>query len=534
MATGGGFVAGAIIGKLMMDKSGWDKSVKAVGKDEKKLGSTADRIGKRFSSMGKKMTLVGGAIVGTLGAMVNSYVKAGDEVHKMALRTGFTTETLSELRYAAQIAGADIGALEKGVKRMSKTIVDASAGMATYQRAFERINVDYNELADLSPEEQFETIAFAIADLEDPTLRAATAQDIFGRAGTQLLPLFAEGAEGLDALRQKAHDMGIVFDQEAANKAAKLADAQTTLKAAMSGLTIMIADHIVPAVTSFVEKVTGIIEGIQKWGKENQALMGVITTVTGGIGSLMLVLGPLLMTFGKLLIILPKIKLAMAALTGPFGLIAVGLALITERIITATKHFKSYSDLIQREADLQGKKVGWLGKTWDSLNSTYRKVFFGIDDVKMAQGALNKKIEEGTVAQGKQHPIFEKGLKLFGDLLVKSKEFTDEQERLGAASKLLGADFEALGLKTKTELQAELVEAEEALVKLKQSSEATPGSIQKLESQISSLKEELYGTTEATTSLKDELGLVMRVDLENKLANMKRALELYKDELGRN
>jgi len=76
--------------------------------------------------------------------------------------------------------------------------------MATYQRAFERINVDYNELADLSPEEQFETIAFAIADLEDPTLRAATAQDIFGRAGTQLLPLFAEGAEGLDALRQKS------------------------------------------------------------------------------------------------------------------------------------------------------------------------------------------------------------------------------------------------------------------------------------------------------------------------------------------
>ena len=176
--------------------------------------------------------------------MVKNYVKAGDEVHKMALRTGFSTEKLSELRYASQIAGADIGALEKGVKRMAKTITDAGEGMATYIRSFKRIGIEVKELKGLSPEEQFDKIATAIANVEDPTIRAATAQDIFGRAGTQLLPLFETGAKGLEELKQKAHEMGIVFDQEAANKAARLADAQVTLKQAVSGLTIMIADQI--------------------------------------------------------------------------------------------------------------------------------------------------------------------------------------------------------------------------------------------------------------------------------------------------
>ncbi len=531
MAAGGGFMAGAVIGKLMMDKSGWDKGVKSVGKDEKKLGGMSERTGQKFKSMGRTMTMAGTAIVGTLGLMVRNYVKAGDEVHKMALRTGFSTEALSELRYAAQIAGADLGSLEKGVKRMAKTITDASEGMATYQRAFERIGVEYEELQGLSPEVQFDTIAMAIADLEDPTLRAATAQDIFGRAGTQLLPLFAEGAEGLEALKQKAHDMGIVFDQEAANKAAKLADAQVTLKESISGLTIMIADHIVPIITKFVEKISTTIENIQKWGKENQALMGIVTKVVGALGSLMVVLGPMLMILPKLVAGMGMLKTALVGLTGPVGLVVAGLALIAERTITATKTFKSYSDLIQKEADLQDKKISGLKKTWDSLNTTYRKIFLGIDDLALAQAAYNKKVAEGEIIESKRNPILTKGIKLFDDFTLKLQKQAEEYENLSGASKTFGIDVDELGIKLKSELTAELEESERALEALKSSSEATPGSIQKLEDKIRGLKEELYGTTIETQSLKDELGLVLKVDLESKLAKMEQALELYADAL---
>jgi len=239
----GGFLAGAIVGKMVLDRTQWQQSVDKVKSDEKTLAGSASRIGNKFAGIGKAMTIAGGAIVGTLGMMVKSYVKAGDEVHKMALRTGFATETLSELRYAAEISGTDLTSLEKAVKKMQKTIVDASEGMTTYQRAFERIGINYKELQGLHPEHQFEILAKAIAAVEDPTVRAATAQDIFGRAGTKLLPLFAQGVEGMEALRAKARELGMVFDQEAADKAARLADAQATLKGAIQGLTIAIADR---------------------------------------------------------------------------------------------------------------------------------------------------------------------------------------------------------------------------------------------------------------------------------------------------
>jgi len=178
---------------------------------------------------------------------------------------------------------------------MSKTITDAGEGMATYIRAFERIGISVKDLQGLSPEQQFDKIATAIANVEDPTIRAATAQDIFGRAGTQLLPLFAAGADGLEELRQKARDMGIVFDQEAANKAANLQDAMTTLKGSFKGVTNTLAETLVPTITKVVQKISDIVIKVKDWMKEHPKLAGTITKVVLVVGGLMAVLGPLVM-----------------------------------------------------------------------------------------------------------------------------------------------------------------------------------------------------------------------------------------------
>jgi hypothetical protein len=220
-------------------------------------------FGGQMRKIGKVAAVAGAAVVGAFGLMIKSYIKAGDEVHKMALRTGFSTDALSELKYAAEISGTTLESLEKGVKKMSKTILDASDGLMTYVRAFDRIGLKAEELIELSPEDQFDRIARAIASVENPTIRAATAQEIFGRAGTQLLPLFAAGEEGLEKLRKKAHELGIVFDQEAADKAAALTDALTTLKGSITGVTMGIAEKMVPALTVMVEAISTSMTNIK-------------------------------------------------------------------------------------------------------------------------------------------------------------------------------------------------------------------------------------------------------------------------------
>jgi len=259
------------------------------------VGGAAKSMGMSVQKAGMAMTAMGGATVAAMGLAVKSWAAAGNEVQKMAFRTGFAAEALSELKYATDISGASLESMEKGVKRMAKTITDASEGMATYIRAFERIGLNVKDLIGLSPEKQFEIISMAIADLENETIKAATAQDIFGRAGTQLLPMLALGADGIRELRQEAHTLGLVFDQEAAEAAARFTDSMTKLQGATNGLKYALAEGLVPKVEPLINTFTDLLEGTLSWTDANRGLTDSLIAMTGGIGGLMAVMGPLLL-----------------------------------------------------------------------------------------------------------------------------------------------------------------------------------------------------------------------------------------------
>jgi len=425
MNGAGGFLAGAIVGKMVLDRTQWQQSVSKVKGDEKTLAGSASRISSKFAGVGKAMTIAGGAIVGTLGMMVKSYVKAGDEVHKMALRTGFATETLSELRYAAQISGADLTSLEKAVKKMQKTIVDASEGMTTYQRAFERIGVNYQELQGLHPEQQFEILAKAIAAVEDPTIRAATAQDIFGRAGTKLLPLFAQGVDGMEALREKARELGMVYDQEAADKAARLADAQATLKGAMQGLTIAIAENIVPVLSKFVEGLSGVISKISDWMKANPFLASTITKVVAVLGGLMTVLGPMLIILPKLVAGLAMMKTAVIAMTGPVGIFTAALGALAIGYLKVRDAQKKAQEAAERAAELEDRLFAKMKKAADLAGLTEQEFLKLRDAYHGNAAAMAMAIKKGREGQALQEALAKVG-KEHAEEIEKQKEATED------------------------------------------------------------------------------------------------------------
>jgi len=189
---------------------------------------------------------------------ISAFAEAGDEVQKMALRTGFSTVALSELRHAAQLSGTSISSMENGVKRMQRTLLDAEQGLSTAVDAMELLGVNMDDVAGKSPEEQFRIMTEALAGVEDASKRSAIAQQVFGRAGTQLLPMLAAGKQGLADMRQEAHDLGIVFDQEGADSAAEYQDSLTKLKGAFQGIQFAIGKALVPVLIPLIEKFTQV------------------------------------------------------------------------------------------------------------------------------------------------------------------------------------------------------------------------------------------------------------------------------------
>ena len=356
----------------LLVKIGTDTRQLKTGLDraDKQVGGFANTIKKHHKAIGIAMTAAGAAILAFGVKSVLTFAQMGDEVAKMAKRTGFSTEALSELRHAAQLSGASLAGLEKASRTLSGAILDAGFGLETYVRSFDQLGLSYESLAKLSPEEQFMAVMEALAKVENESTRAALATDLFGRAGTQLLPMLADGAEGLADMRQEAHDLGIVFDLEAAKKAEAFNDAITKLKGAVSGIMIQVGGFIADALKPMIDTIKVVIAKIGDWMKEHPALAKVITTATMVIGALLVVLGPLLIMLPGIIAALPLLGAAFAALIGPVGIV---IAIIAALIAIGVLVWKNWDVISAKAKEIWNAIAGFFSSVWGTITSIFRE-----------------------------------------------------------------------------------------------------------------------------------------------------------------
>ena len=203
-------------------------------KDNLKSGlSRLKRQLKAFAIGAAKMGAVAGAaIAGFTAIAIKKFADFGDMLNKMSARTGLAVESLSQLKFAAEQSGAGINDIEKAVKRMSAAIYDATNGSKESVDALAQLGLTADQLNRMAPEEQFEAIAKALARIEGASKRAALAQKLFGRSGTQLLPMLGN----MDKLTEQADRLGLTMSTEAAQAAADITDAVNTIQSAWKGM----------------------------------------------------------------------------------------------------------------------------------------------------------------------------------------------------------------------------------------------------------------------------------------------------------
>jgi len=255
------------------------------------VGKAGDDLTTTFRNIALAAVAAGTAIVVAVGKMLTDWSQAGDEIAKMALRTGWAVESLSELSYIAKQSGTDLASIETATKKLARSIVDASDGMVTYTREFERLGLDVDDLMRMSPEDQFWAVAKAIAALEDPTLRTNSAVELFGRSGTDLLPILAGGAEGIAELQARYSDFGRQWTAESANIAVEFGDAMDDVKIAIDGTKDALVEELAPAITELIySDILPAIQELRLFINENvdlkQAFLDIVHAVRDFVGVL--------------------------------------------------------------------------------------------------------------------------------------------------------------------------------------------------------------------------------------------------------
>lgn len=233
------------------------------------ISGAAGKIGVGF--------MVGSLVaVKALGAALNSVEALGSETRALQRITGQTAESASSLLYVATRLGVSSTSLQQGFGLLAKNIDLNATVLGRYD--LELTNAD-------GTQKDFNTVLSIAADkymqLGGGMKGAAFAQELFGRGGKALIPILAQGAQGIADLEAEAARYGMVLNQSTVDQVKALAIAHRDLTAATQGLGVSIGTTLLPYVASFVTLLTGIILVMQKIPAPVMAGVLVFTALTG-------------------------------------------------------------------------------------------------------------------------------------------------------------------------------------------------------------------------------------------------------------
>lgn len=267
---------GRAVIEMLLDTNQLTKSLRRVEDNFKRVGANILKVGAGF-------TAFGAAIAAPLIAATKSFVEFGDTVDKISARTGASAEFISALGFAAEQSGADIKTLEKAIIGQQRSLNDMNQGLKTAADAYGALGLTAKDFEGLDTEQSFIKIAEALSKVKDPSLRAATAMEIFGKAGQKLIPLLNGGEAAIKAFTEEAKEAGLIISPEDAKQAAILADALNKAQRALKGLQFKIGASLAKQFTTIVDKITEYIVTAQGFIDKNRGLIKSALLLSAGL-----------------------------------------------------------------------------------------------------------------------------------------------------------------------------------------------------------------------------------------------------------
>lgn len=248
----------SMVVRLEAQTAQYNKQLEGAQRQLKKfqggITSTLKQIGVAFAAV-------------KLAGFVKDAVDAADRMNDLSKQTGVSVESLSALKFAAEQSGSDLESLTTGLKKLARTAVEAADGTGSQADAFRAIGVSVKDAnGNLKPTEE---LLIAIADqfskYADGAGKAALAQELFGKAGAELIPFLNEGRSGIEALKDEAARLGIVISGDTAKAADDFNDSLSKMKAQATGLITQAIGPLLPKLTEVVGAFTGAAAGAAKF-----------------------------------------------------------------------------------------------------------------------------------------------------------------------------------------------------------------------------------------------------------------------------
>lgn len=284
--------------------------------------------GAGIATAGKGLLTAGLIDIGIAVASLKVFVDMGSALVDLSDQTGIEIEALQELGFAAEQSGSSMEELVKGIGKMQKVLAGAAGGSKEAQKALADLGLSIGDLAGLKPDEQFQAIADAIGEIDNPAQRTASAMAILGKAGATLIPTMLALAEE----RKKLRDSGAIISATDARAAEAFGDQLSFLWKQAKVAAFQVGSALLPAAKAVVGWLQHGATALLAWTKANTSGINFIVgraVALVALGAGLIVLGKAFVflggVIGGVVTVFGVISSVLAFLVSPLGLVVVGL-----------------------------------------------------------------------------------------------------------------------------------------------------------------------------------------------------------------
>jgi hypothetical protein len=195
----------------------------------------------------------GGLLTGGLAAFgitrfMHQMAEFGDELTESSQKLGINAQELMSWRYAASLSGVEAQSLATSLQILQKNAFEATTGSKEMRKDFGRLGIvlkDSNGQLKSGSDLMME-VGVALGNVSNSAEKVALARSLLGRSGAELLPLFNEGAEGMERLRKEGSALFSDVTQKYLKDSAALADMFIKFEATIMGVKVAIARELMP------------------------------------------------------------------------------------------------------------------------------------------------------------------------------------------------------------------------------------------------------------------------------------------------
>ena len=298
----------------------------------KGITDLSDNLGKAA----KKTAILSATAVGAIAGIYKlgtSTAKTGAELQDYSDRLGISAEELQRWNYIAMQSGLETEQLTKSMSKARDAIGTAlTGGSNTATTALQALLGDLSKLPQ-DTSQGFQVIINALANVEDSTLQAYYANEIFGeKLATNLIPLINQGAGTIAKFNNEFEQIGYLSNEQVQS----LADFDDQMNIVNSRLALAkneLGIALLPLVEKFTEILTDVvvpaIKNLANWFDNLSEPMQNI--ITGGL-MLIGVLSPMFLIMSKIVGVIPSLIKMFNALKSAswqtyLGIAAIGTAL---------------------------------------------------------------------------------------------------------------------------------------------------------------------------------------------------------------